>query len=113
MDCISEVASVVYAESRGEGEQGMRAVIHVILNRSKEQGVKPCIIVKQPNQFAKGTNNRNDPTWKHIRRLILEPGEDITKGATYFHNLSVKPKWSYRLRVTYKFGAHIFYKPKN
>ena len=46
MDCISEVASVVYAESRGEGEQGIRAVIHVIMNRSKEQGVKPCVIVR-------------------------------------------------------------------
>ncbi len=113
MDCISEVASVVYAESRGEGEQGIRAVIHVIMNRSKEQGVKPCIIVKQPNQFAKGTKRPKDPMWQRVRQMVLEPGKDPTNGATYFHNLTVKPKWSYRFKITYRFGDHIFYKPKH
>lgn len=111
MDCINEITNVVYAESRGETEQGINAVIHVILNRSKEQGVKPCIIVKQPNQFAKGIKQTKNPIWQHIRQLVLIPGKDPTNGATYFHaDWISKPKWSYKLRVTYRLGNHIFYK---
>lgn len=111
MDCISEVVNVVYAESRGESEQGIRAVIHVIMNRSKEKGVKPCEIVNQPNQFARGTSKPKDPLWQRVRKLVIEPGKDLTNGATYFHNLTVRPSWSYRLRVTIRIGDHVFYKP--
>lgn len=112
MDCISEVVNVVYAESRGEGEQGIKAVIHVIMNRSESQGVKPCTIVKQPNQFTKGLHRPKDPVWQRVKQLVLEPGYDFTKGAEYFHNLTVRPKWSYRFKITYRFGDHIFYKPR-
>lgn len=108
--CINDVVNTVYAESRGAGEQGMKAVVHVIMNRSKEQGVRPCIIVKQPRQFARGSSRPKDPVWQMAKRLVLEPGKDITKGATYFHNLTVRPSWSYRFRVTMKLGNHIFYR---
>lgn len=100
----------MYAESRGAGEQGMKAVVHVIMNRSKEKGVKPCIIVRQPNQFARGASRPKDPAWQMAKKLVLSPGSDITKGATYFHNLTVRPSWSYRFRVTMKLGNHIFYR---
>lgn len=110
MDCINEVVNTVYAESRGESQIGMRAIVHIILNRSKEQGVKPCIIVRRPKQFAKGITKPSDPIWQRAKKLVLDPGSDITKGATYFHNYSVKPAWSYRFKVTLKLGNHIFYK---
>lgn len=111
MDCINEVASVVYAEARGEKSEGQRAVVHVIMNRSKKYGLKPCIVVKQPNQFTKGIYRPRDPVWKRIKEIVLNPGYDVTKGALYFHTLSVKPYWSYRFTVTYTFGNHIFYRP--
>jgi len=113
MHCtINEIVNVVYAESRGEGELGMKALTHVILNRSNEQGVKPCIIIRQPNQFAKGVSKPSDPIWQRAKKLVLNPGYDITKGATYFHaNWGVKPIWSYRFKVTLRLGNHIFYKP--
>lgn len=110
MDCINEVASTVYAEARGEGEIGMRAVAHVIINRSKEKGVSPCIIVRQPKQFARGPSKPKDKQWQIAKRISMNPGVDITKGATYFHNLTVRPYWIRSLKVTFRFGNHIFYR---
>jgi len=108
MDCI---ADTIYYEARGEGEQGMRAIAHVIINRANEKGVNPCIIVNQPKQFAKKSKIKEWGTWNLAKKISQNPGWDFTRGATYFHNLSVKPKWSYKLKVTYKFGSHVFYKP--
>jgi N-acetylmuramoyl-L-alanine amidase len=108
MDCV---ADTIYYEARGEGEQGMRAIAHVIINRANEEGVSPCIIVRRPNQFAKKTKITDWKTWKIAQRIASNPGWDFTKGATYFHNYSVKPRWSYKLKITYKFGGHVFYKP--
>jgi N-acetylmuramoyl-L-alanine amidase len=106
MDCV---ADTVYYESRGEGEVGMRAVAHVIYNRAKEEGVNPCIIVRRPKQFARGPSKPGDPLWQLARRIAINPGKDITHGATYFHNRSVRPYWIKSLRVTFTWGGHIFY----
>lgn len=110
MECINEVASVIYAESRGETERGMRAVAHVIFNRAKEQGKKPCFIVKQPKQFAKGIYKPSDPLWQLARKKVLNPGRDLTNGATYFHNRTVRPYWIKSVNVTFAYREHIFYK---
>lgn len=109
MECINEVASVVYAESRGETERGMKAVIHTILNRSKEQGKSPCRIVKQKRQYARGLFRPSDPNWQLAKRLVLNPGRDITHGARYFHNTTVRPYWIRSVKVTFRHGGHIFY----
>jgi N-acetylmuramoyl-L-alanine amidase len=111
MDCINEVASVVYAEARGEGEIGMRAVAHVIYNRAKEKGISPCSIIRQPRQFAKGVSRPKDKQWQIAKRISINPGPDITKGATYFHaNWIRPPAWAYKLKVSFTWGAHTFYR---
>lgn len=107
MDCV---ANTVYYESRGEGVDGMRAVAHVILNRSKEQGVNPCIIVRQPKQFANGPSRPKDKLWQLAKRISINPGSDLTRGATYFHNRTVRPYWIRSLVVTLQLGGHIFYR---
>lgn len=107
MDCV---ADTVYYEARGEGEEGMRAVAHVIFNRAKQEGVSPCIIVRRPNQFAKGPSRRKDSEWKLAKKVSLNPGWDLTRGATYFHNRSVRPYWIKSLKVTFTWGGHIFYR---
>jgi spore germination cell wall hydrolase CwlJ-like protein len=107
MDCV---ADTIYYEARGEGEVGMRAVAHVIYNRAKEQGKNPCIIVAQPKQFARGPSKPRDKQWQIAKRISMNPGADITKGATYFHNLSVRPYWIRSLQVTFTWGGHIFYR---
>lgn len=102
------MANVAYYEARAS-ENNMRAVVHVILNRAKERGVSTCTIVRQPNQFATKGRIREQSRWQLAKRIVLNPGPDITKGATYFHNWTVMPKWAYKLRVTYKVAGHIFY----
>lgn len=105
MDCVAET---VYIEAKGEGELGMRAVAHVIYNRAKKAGLDPCIIVRKPGQFAKGVVNKYNEQWRIAKRISINPEKDMTGGATHFHNKSVNPRW--KLRVTYRFGNHIFYK---
>lgn len=108
MDCINEVANVAYYEARSS-EENMRAVVHVILNRAKERGVSTCVIVREPNQFATRGRITEPSRWRIAKRIALNPGWDITRGATFFHNLTVRPRWTYRLRVTYRVDGHIFY----
>lgn len=91
----------------------MRAVVHVILNRAKERGVSTCKIVREPNQFATKGRIKERTRWQIAKQIVLNPGQDITKGATFFHNLTVKPYWSYKLKITYRVGGHIFYAKKN
>lgn len=109
MDCINEVADVVYAEARGEGERGMLSVLHVINNRAKNWKLTKCKVVNQPGQFTRGKRRPNDPQWQIAKRLVRNPGHDFTNGAMYFHNRSVRPNWR-SLRVVFSFGNHIFYK---
>ena len=111
MDCINEVANVAYYEARAS-ENNMRAVVHVILNRAKERGVSTCIIVKERNQFATKGKIVEWDRWQIAKKIVLQPGKDITNGATFFHNLTVKPRWSYTLKITYRVGGHIFYAKK-
>jgi spore germination cell wall hydrolase CwlJ-like protein len=109
MECVNTVTSVLYAEARGESEKGMRGVLHVILNRAKKQHKPACHVVKQRGQFAKGLYKPGDPIWQLAKTLVKNPGRDITKGAVYFHNRSVKPYWIRELKVTLKYGGHVFY----
>lgn len=109
MDCV---ADTVYYEARGEGEEGMRAVAHVIYNRAEKEGVSPCIIVNRPAQFATGPSRPGDYFWQQALRIAQNPGPDLTNGATHFHNLTVRPYWIRSLIVTFRFGGHIFYKER-
>lgn len=110
MDCVNTVASVVYAEARGETEKGLRAVAHVILNRAEEQNKPICQVARQRGQFAKGLYRPKDPNWQLAKKLILNPGRDITNGATYFHNQRVRPYWIRSLKVSFKYNKHTFYR---
>lgn len=105
MDCI---ANTVFVEARGEGETGMKAVTHVILNRAKARKLTPCQVVKQKGQFAKGQYRPNNKMWQMAKRIALNPGIDITGGARYFHSIRVNPNWN--LKVVYRFKNHVFYK---
>lgn len=107
MDCV---ADTIYYEARGEGEDGMRAIAHVIYNRAKEEGVSPCIIVRRPHQFAKGPSRPKDKVWQLARKISINPGWDLTRGATFFHNRSVRPYWIKSLTVSFNWGGHIFYR---
>lgn len=120
-DCL---ALALYWEARGEGERGMRAVGSVVLNRVADERFPStvCRVVKQggetpPCQFSwwcdgKSDRPRSATQWKTAttiaQQLIAGKAKDPTKGALFFHNTSVDPKWPYKR--TARIGNHVFYK---
>jgi hypothetical protein len=125
------LAATAWAEARSEGEAGMRAVAHVIVNRIGPRfGGDVHSVVRSPWQFSAW--NRGDPnlplaqnperyargginktSWeraKAIAREVLEGrSSDPTRGALFYHTRAVKPYWSRYGVGTQVIGQHIFY----
>lgn len=100
------MAQAIYAEAGGESFDGKRAVGHVIVNRSKKNGQRPCIIIKQPGQFVYKTGKGKN--WEESLRAARNLGADVTSGARYFKNLRSRVRWNYKFTV--RIGGHQFYK---
>ena len=120
-------ARVAWGEARGEGEDGMQAVLNVMVNRKKAPGFPKSLsgVARQPCQFSAyndGDPNReklkavgeDDPQYQEALRLAtwaqvgLLP--DITGGATYFHsNQTPRPAYLSDAAVSVVIGNHIFY----
>jgi N-acetylmuramoyl-L-alanine amidase len=90
------LAIVAYREARGEGADGMRAVMHVILNRSKAWNKTVYQVIFAPNQFT-SMSLSSDPNYTLIpadTELVWKLAADITDGddvdptfgALYYYN---------------------------
>jgi len=119
-------ALFVYREARGESFDAKRAVVHVILNRTKDaKGRWPKLrseAILQPLQFS--SFNRNDPNatvmphwnnraWRECCQAVECPGEDPTGGANHYHSIpegQPLPKWATPEKITARIGAFTFYK---
>jgi spore germination cell wall hydrolase CwlJ-like protein len=130
------VAATLWGEARGEKEIGMQAVANVIRNRAESSGITPKEVVLQPSQFSvwnkttpdaelnrinslykKNPNTENSKMWDAAKQITLQyvknKGEDITKGAKYYHATSITPNWKMEKYVpTVTINRHIFYKLK-
>lgn len=117
---ISCLADAIYHEARGEPQEGQIAVGYTVINRmqSGDYPSTACGVVYQPRQYD-GMRKQPFPKkdrmdYVKIRKLatLIYVGmlEDPTKGAIYFHEVSVKPRWSKKVRVACILGSHIFYK---
>lgn len=116
IDCL---ARGMYHEARAESVEGIKAVGYVILNRTGVAGKfpgNPCGVIYQKGQFV---NIRTLPikdkkTYSKVREIAEQvynaPQGDNTNGATYFHNVKVKPHWGKKMIRTAKYGNHIFFK---
>lgn len=129
------LAATIWAEARGEGYDGMRAVGYVIANRLKKNFRTDGTIegtVKWSRQFS--CWNSNDPnlakmnpeylenstgqdyyrweTAKQIAADIMRTGTqyDITNGSLFYHADYVKPDWMSKKDKSVIIGQHIFYK---
>lgn len=111
----------IYHEARGEPELGQIAVGTVTMNRANWEVKEICPVVYAPKQFS-WTNfkkrldvkpSENDPSWQRAQRLahriVHGELEDVTNGATYFHNHRVKPYWRKTFQRTMVIGNHTFY----
>lgn len=121
------VARTIWAEARGEGEAGMKAVASVIANRRRSprwpndwRGV--CL---QPWQFScwnLGDPNRTlavnvtldnlafQRAWSIAGDAVLGRLADVTGGATHYHSRFINaPYWTKGAEKTASIGNHDFY----
>lgn len=125
------LAATAWGEARSEGEHGMRAVAHVMVNRIGDRfGQTLREVVLAPKQFS--VWNRGDPnrrlvqnperyaaggsaaeTWEAAQRIAREvlsgQSVDPTGGALFYHTRAIRPSWSRYGHGRQIIGAHIFY----
>ena len=123
------VATTLWGEARGEGTNGMQAVMNVIMNRAKGNFDKTHKVVLMPKQFSMwnsvtnpaqtaldvAAEHRKEASWQEAVRLVdlAAKGKlpDITGGAMfYFNPHKVTPSWASKLTKTVTIGNHDFYK---
>jgi N-acetylmuramoyl-L-alanine amidase len=123
---LTLMAITAYYEARGDGVHGMRAVCHVIKNRMRARpGSTIASVVLEPAQFSvwnrggparRKTPRPNDPAFKEAlevaRMVMLGEVWDFTQGALYFHERSIKPSWTKKMRVTAVVGRHVYYRAR-
>lgn len=130
-DEVRLLAATVWGEARSEGEIGMRAVAHVMVNRVGPRfGEDLATVILAPKQFS--VWNRGDPNrrlvlnlvrdesyatdaeqWAMAQRIAREvlSGESVdpTGGALFYHTRAVRPRWARDGVGRQTIGAHYFY----
>jgi spore germination cell wall hydrolase CwlJ-like protein len=126
------MALTMWGEARGSGEEGMRAVGHVIDNRRKSgrHGAFATDTVSEAWQFS--CWNAGDPNLRAIRGVDSLPSdshdyrmwraagriaeeimsgrsEDPTGGALFYHADYVAPRWSRGVPPIRRIGNHLFF----
>lgn len=129
------LARTMWGEARGEGTEGMRAVAHVILNRTARQtyfGKTVAEVCRKPWHFS--CWNLNDPNLRRLvaadvsdpqfrealdiaaallsdSRGLVRLDEDPTEGATHYHARSLfpRPGWAVGHTPCASVGNHVFY----
>lgn len=122
LDCLNQA---VYYEARGEGQDGMRAVAQVIVNRVRNPGYPKSVCAVVYQGAAQGACQFsfacNDSMTAPIERGAWRRARDIARSAlngyvmrdvgtaTSFHTVSVHPGWSATMQRVATIGSHIFY----
>jgi spore germination cell wall hydrolase CwlJ-like protein len=127
------MALTMWGEARGQGEEAMRAVGHVIANRRRTgaHGAYVTDTVSEAFQFS--CWNPGDPNrqamldvlslpkeskehllWLAARRMADEilsgRSADPTGGALFYHSEAVAPDWSRGLVPVRRIGTHLFFR---
>ncbi|HEY0044366.1 MAG TPA: cell wall hydrolase [Allosphingosinicella sp.] len=127
------MALTMWGEARNQGEEGMRAVGHVIANRraAKTHGTYVTDTVSAAWQFS--CWNKNDPNralmlaiedlpeggaahrqWLAAKRIAAEilagRSADPTGGALFYHTTAVSPAWSRGEVPVTQIGSHLFFR---
>ena len=135
---IDVLARTLYGEARSEGQAGMEAVAHVILNRvqhAQRQGGRfwwghnIITVCQMPYQFScwnPGDPNRaklmsvdaDDIYFATCLRIARRAvygllGDDSTFGADHYHTVHVAPYWSKGKTPVVQIGDHVFFRLEN
>ena len=124
------LTNTLYAEARGEPEEGIRAVMSVIYNRKKAKGYPNtfCGVILQDKQFSAFNSDKSLATkpLKPIRELDKEAYRKVSsvaqeavqgafkpildEGVLHYAHVRVKNYWTSRMKVVIVHGRHVFYK---
>lgn len=126
------MALTMWGEARNQGDEGMRAVGHVIHNRwlAEKHGAYVTDTVSKAWQFScwnEGDPNRqamldidllprdsaDHRLWVEARALADEilsgRSSDPTGGALFYHTEAVQPAWSRGVTPVARIGSHLFF----
>jgi hypothetical protein len=125
-DDLDAMTRTIIGEAGNQGDAGMRAVGHVIANRSQLTGQTPLQVVLAPNQFEPWAKRGSElmavptdsPQYQAARRIAEEvvagKSQDPTGGATHFLNPQLQaqlgrqqPAWATGQGT--RIGGHMFY----
>lgn len=126
------MALTMWGEARNQGEEGMRAVGHVIDNRRRSglHGAYVTDTVSEAFQFS--CWNKDDPNYEAMRNILALPEDshdhrmwrlarrladeimsgrssDPTGGALFYHTDAVAPRWSRGVAPVRRIGSHLFF----
>jgi spore germination cell wall hydrolase CwlJ-like protein len=128
------MALTMWGEARGQGEEAMRAVGHVIDNRRRASGADPDFVTDTVSEaFQFSCWNPGDPNreamlnvdalppeghdhlmWLAARRIADEilagRSQDPTGGGLFYHSDAVAPSWSQGLSPVFRIGRHLFFR---
>lgn len=138
MSDLDILARTLYGEARGEGEQGMKAVACVIMNRVHADkwftgytvtGSRKVPSVAQTclKKYQFSCWNKFDPNRKIIQSVTAHDAvfrqclliaqlaisgelKDFTNGALYYHTRAIKPAWARGKTPCYELKHHLFYR---
>ena len=110
-----------YHEARGECDEGIQGVCHVVLNRCKRRRMTIKQVVLQPWQFSWANNGKRPPISEYEafhRCLSLaertmeerEMGIDFGGADHYYADYIKMPSWAGDFERVAKVGKHIFYR---
>ena len=121
-EAILCLAMNIYHEARDQDLMGQMAVAEVTMNRVKDPRYPDdvCKVVWQNKQFSWTNDGKTDKMYDDkSRRQAMQLAaayvngyiqSTLTKGATHYHNLTIKPYWANERKKTLRIGDHIFYK---
>jgi len=106
---------IAWIEARGESDNGIMLVIHVILNRMAHDNFPDTVtdVIWQPRQFPTRLLSRATPC-QRIKGVVREAlrTEDISQGALFFRTIrGAEGSWHERaLEWVMDYGGHRFFR---
>ncbi len=113
------VAATLVMEAGGEKDarKAMSAVHEVIVNRSINGNTdKVCLAKKQFSCWngksvdAMVAKAKKHSMWNTAVSIVSSPKTNYTKGAKFYHTLTVNPSWNRNMTSTTTILNHIFYR---
>ena len=106
------LATTIYMESASEPKEAQIAVGYVLMRRAEFNHMNVCYEMKRPYQFSWYGNKKppiiNTYYYNIAWRIMHNLEPDYSRGATHFHDTSIKNPW--KMKPIVQWSRLIFYK---